>query len=393
MTSNPFRTRRGAGWLRLATAAAAACALMALPATIAGAQGTIAAQGFGYPPGQLSTRALSTGGALGEVDPRSPLNPAALAIGPAAQVYAQYDPELRNQTGPGGSAHSVVARFPNVGAVIPLGGRLVAGLGVTTLTDRSWATTSTRSEVLGPDTVSATESLRSEGGISDVRLALAYAASQRLRVGAAVHAYTGSDRVTSNQVFSDTLRFHGVSQVSNASFSGRAVSAGVEFDLLPRLGLALDVRKGFGIRMYAGDSVITHATVPDRYAGSISFQGIPGTVVSIRAARERWSSLTPLSTTGSRAVDVTDYGAGLESRGPRFGSSAMLVRAGVRSRTLPFPAAGSTVRETSFGGGIGIPVAYDHVTLDLAAMRNSRTGVRGVSESGYTFSVGLRVQP
>ena len=33
---------------------------------------------FGYPPGQLSTRAGSTGGALGEIDPLSPLNPASL---------------------------------------------------------------------------------------------------------------------------------------------------------------------------------------------------------------------------------------------------------------------------------------------------------------------------
>ena len=42
------------------------------------AQGALSLQGFGYPIGQLSTRAAGTAGALGETDAGSPLNPAAL---------------------------------------------------------------------------------------------------------------------------------------------------------------------------------------------------------------------------------------------------------------------------------------------------------------------------
>ena len=41
----------------------------------AGAQGALSLQGFGYPPGQLSARALATGGGIAEFDALSPVIP------------------------------------------------------------------------------------------------------------------------------------------------------------------------------------------------------------------------------------------------------------------------------------------------------------------------------
>lgn len=384
----PRRGTRGA-------AAASVVILLVAGGRVLSAQGSVSVQGLGYPPGQLSTRALGTAGALGEVDASSPLNPAALAISPVAEVYAQYDPELRRVTGPGGSGAATVARFPNAGATLPISPRLVLGLSASTLLDRTFSTTTQRTQVFGPsDTVGTTESLRSEGGITDVRLAAGYRLGPVIRLGIAGHLYTGSDRITARNTFSDTLRYRSVMQQTTLSFSGRAASAGIEVDLVPRkLALALDGRKGTTIRMFAGDSVMTQATVPDRYGASLSFSGLPGTLVSVRAARERWSVLTPLSTTGSRADDATDVAAGIESRGPRFGGGAVLVRLGARRRTLPFAAAGMTVTETSFGGGIGLPFARDRISIDLAALRALRTAPSGVKESAYLLSMGLRLRP
>ena len=51
-----------------------AVALVAMPSVVM-AQGTLSTQGFGYPPGQLSTRSLATGPGIGEFDPDSQLNP------------------------------------------------------------------------------------------------------------------------------------------------------------------------------------------------------------------------------------------------------------------------------------------------------------------------------
>ena len=52
--------------------------LVAAAARPLAAQGALSLQGFGYPIGQTSTKAAATGGALGETDAASPINPAAL---------------------------------------------------------------------------------------------------------------------------------------------------------------------------------------------------------------------------------------------------------------------------------------------------------------------------
>ena len=82
----------------LAGFAVAAALCSAAPALCA--QGATSVQGFGYPGGELSTRALGTGGSLADFDANSPLNPAALLVGTRATVYVQYDPEFRWITGP-----------------------------------------------------------------------------------------------------------------------------------------------------------------------------------------------------------------------------------------------------------------------------------------------------
>jgi hypothetical protein len=76
------------------------------------AQGALSLQGFGYPGGETSTRALGTGGSLADFDANSPINPAALLVGSRATVYLQYDPEFRWVTGTGLNVSTVTARFP-----------------------------------------------------------------------------------------------------------------------------------------------------------------------------------------------------------------------------------------------------------------------------------------
>ena len=60
---------------------AAAALALGLPGSLA-AQGTVSAQGLGYPPGQISTMARGAGGALADFDPATPLNPASMAMAP-----------------------------------------------------------------------------------------------------------------------------------------------------------------------------------------------------------------------------------------------------------------------------------------------------------------------
>jgi hypothetical protein len=371
---------------------AAVCAF--LGASLAHAQGSLSVQGLGYPPGELSTRALGSAGALGEMDKRSEINPASLAIRPAAEVFAQYDPEFRSVTAGGKTSSTTTSRLPNIGGILPLNGHLVVGLSASTLLDRTWQTSSARSQGFGTDTAAFTESLKSEGAITDVRVALAWAPTSRVRLGVGFHLFPGSLRLTSNELFADTTRFQNITQLTGVSFSGKAVSAGIQADLLPSLSVAFSGRKGGTAKMFANDSLLTTGNIPDRYSGSVQFSGIPGTVVAVRASHERWSQLGSLSTRNTIAVDANDLSAGLESDGPRLGGGyPVLVRIGVRRRTLPFQVGPSAVQETSFGGGIGVPVALDRVTLDIAVLRTLRTGVSGVNEHAYNLSFGLQVHP
>jgi hypothetical protein len=346
----------------------------------------------------MSTRALGTAGSLAEIDSHSPLNPAALGIGGAGDMFMQYDPEIRTVSGASGTSRTTTSRIPNIGFTMPLNRRLAVGGTASSFFDRTWATQAERIQTVGNKVLRSDETFKSDGGISDLRLALAYVLAPRVRIGVGAHYYAGSAKIQSLQRFSDTsststdtTQFGNVIQNSSYTFAGKAVSAGIDVDVLPHLSIAVSGRKGGTIRMSAGDTLLTTANIPNHFAGAVHFDGIPGTIIAARFARDQWSSLTALSTSGAKARDGNDISAGLESAGPRTG--AVVVRLGVRRRVLPFEAAGQAVTETSFGGGFGVLIAQNRAGLDFAVLRNSRTGVSGVTEHAYTLSFGLRLRP
>ena len=74
---------------QLDRARSSALALLVASGRSRSAQGTLSTLGFGYPAGQISTRALGTGGAIAEFDPLSPTNPAAIARVGGIALYIQ----------------------------------------------------------------------------------------------------------------------------------------------------------------------------------------------------------------------------------------------------------------------------------------------------------------
>src|SRR5688500_14675914 len=154
----------------------------AVPAT---AQGALSVQGVGFAPGQMSTRAEGSGGSTADFDPLTPINPASLSTVGLTSLFLQYAPEFRKVTTGSGSANPTTARFPIFGAVKPLGAAWTAGFSASTFLDRSFETRSQRIEIVGGpgDMVEVTERLRVLGAINDLRLALAWAGSPRVRIG------------------------------------------------------------------------------------------------------------------------------------------------------------------------------------------------------------------
>ncbi|MEX0908526.1 MAG: hypothetical protein WDZ58_02075 [Gemmatimonadaceae bacterium] len=380
--------------------------LLALGASAAGAQGNLSTQGFGYPPGQLSTTALSLGGGSAELDPNSALNPAAPALWGASVMFMQYEPEVRTVKQLGASARTTTARFPMVGMSLTVGRRITAQVSASSFLDRTWSSVTQTQQDIGGTVVDATEFFSSNGGITDFRLALAYSASPRFQLGLAGHVFSGENRITIEQRFPDTVTFSGISQRSDISYSALGASGGIVWRPVGGLGLGASVRVGGDMEATVGDSVLSSGKLPMRYGVSASYSGISGLALSARANFDEWSAMQPLRGPGSnmRAFDSWDYGVGADVAGPTIGRREIALRLGARYRGLPFGAGGapggeqSQVNETTFSGGFGIPLGVGRSRIDVGVARatrklDSKVTLNPVTESAYIFSFGVRVRP
>ena len=359
------------------------------------AQGALSLQGLGYPAGGLSARAEGTGGGVADFDALSSVSPAALAGVGSSALFLQYSPEFRRVTTPSGSANTTTARFPLIEGVLPVGQSWTLGLSSSTFLDRSSETNLKRTQVVGAptDTVTLTERNKVLGAIDDLRLALAWSTSPVFRIGVGAHVFAGSNRITFSQLFPDSAEFISSAQAGRISYAGFAGSLGVEWHPSRVIGFALSGRKGGDLRAQSGDTAIGSGRLPDHYSGSVTFDGIPGVIVSARAAHDNWSSLNSLSSSGIQAFDGWDTGAGVEASGPRILQRIITLRAGARFRTLPFGFNGQKVSEKMFAAGFGAPLTRDRAAVDVAIQRASRSAGSDISERGFILSIGLRVSP
>jgi hypothetical protein len=360
------------------------------------AQGALSTGGLGYPTGQMSARAEGAGGSLADFDALSLVSPSSIGGVGASALFLQYSPEFRTVTSGSSTAKTTTARFPLVTGVLPMGQQWTLGLSSATFLDRSYQTSLQRREVVGAptDTVDFTEQNKVLGAINDVRLALAWAKSPALRLGVGAHVFTGSNRVTVSQIFPDSAKFVSTSQTDRLSFAGFAASAGLEFHPSRNIGFALAGRKGGDLRAEVGDTAVGKGRIPDHYSASVMYDGITGATISARTAHDSWSSLSTLSSSGIKAFDGWDSSVGAEVTGPRLMNRIVILRAGVRVRTLPFAYNGEKVSETSITAGLGAPLARDRASFDFALQHAARSVTGGsIKETGYILSFGLRVTP
>jgi len=371
---------------------AATAAIVLVPLAVH-AQSNLSSQGFGFPTGQLSSRAYGTGGSIAEIDPLSPVNPASLSLIPTRTLFFQIEPEFRNVSGQNGSDHTTTARYPVIFGAIPVGSNLIFSLGSSTLLDRTSSTSFKTTQAL-----SATESVEMntkyaiDGAMSDVRFGAAWTPSRWLRVGVGAHGITGHNLVTITQSFDDSLRFSTFTASRVLGFGGTALSGGIQL-VSKSFVLAGSGRYGGPLNLHSEDTVLTSARVPNRFGASLAYVGIANSTIAIRTSRDNWSSLGTLGTSQLHPVDAWDTSVGADMAGPRLGDRLMFLRGGFRVRTLPFQAAGQNVSEKSITGGLGTAFAANRVIADLAVIRASRSANLSASEHAWTFSIGIAVRP
>jgi hypothetical protein len=366
-------------------------ALMVAPA--AHAQSNLSGQGFGFPTGQFSARTHGTGGSIAEMDPLTPVNPATIGIFRTRVLFFQMEPEFRTVTTANGTERTTTARYPVVLGAMPFGSNWVVGISSSTLLDRTATTSFKTTQFLTPtDSVPMQTTFNIDGAMNDVRLGAAWSPRPWLRLGAGVHAITGHNLVRVLQAFTDTVGFSSFAQQRLLGFGGSALSGGVQI-VANKFQLAASARMGGGLNLSVEDTVLGSANVPNRFGASFAFTGITNGAIAVRTSRENWSGLDGLGSGALHGVDAWDTSIGADIPGPRFANRILFLRAGARTRTLPFQAGGKTVTENSVSGGLGTTFANGRVMADLAAIRASRSADLNASERAWTVSFGVGIRP
>jgi len=366
---------------------------MAVVASRSNAQGTLGAQGFGYPPGQLSAFSRSLGGATGETDALSPINPAALALMRRGGLYLQSEQERRQLESGDQTGSMNIYRFPLFVAAVPIGSRGVLGVSYSTVLDRTWGTEVRGSTSFQGDTVSFTQSFQSEGALNDVRFAGSWAVRDNLILGAGLHLFPGENRLTVAREFDDSLTFAPLRDTSTVNYWGYGYSAGVLWRPIRTLTIGASGRFGGKLDLKEADTLKATAHAPSRFGAGIRWD-VPGLTAAFRVDRTLWSDMKGLGSETANPEDAWDLGFGVDAVGPQLFGHQVTILAVARRRTLPFLADSQQVHETAFTLGTGAPFARGRAQVDFFVERASRTASDvDATERSWTFGLGFTIRP
>jgi hypothetical protein len=381
---------------RALTSSFVCLALLSLPALVR-AQGTLSTQGFGYPTGEMSTRAIGAGGATADFDAFSSTNPASIAAAQGSLLYMQVEPEYRHLTNEnGGSQKNVIARHPLATLAVQIRPNLFGGVSVANYLDRSFETRDRRLTPIADTSIMSTNTFKSDGAIGDARAGLAWTPASWLRLGVAGHVISGSNRLRSTQAFDDSARFAAIADTQTVTYVGTALSAGVQVFAGQVAAFAVSYRKGNSMSVKHQDTTLTNANVPDGISMSAAFIGIKGTMLAARTSRQSWTRMEGLGSDSLPITNAWDTSVGADVLGPRFGDHVLQIRAGGRWRTLPFGLVNSEIKENTYNMGLGTLLAQGRLGVDFAAIRSIRTPVNEAvpfRESAWTMSFGVTVRP
>jgi len=362
-------------------------------ASVARAQGNLSTQGFGFPQGQMSSRALGTGGAIGEIDPASPRNPAAISLFGGTTLIFQIEPEYRRVHTPAKVDFTTTARYPLVLVAIPIRSRGMFSVAASTLLDRTWETSVPDTQLISGENQPGNTTRKVDGSISDLRFSGAYTVAPWLSLGLGVHMLSGSNLVTVRRTFVDSVRFGAFADTTILSYNGGAVSFGAQLIGGKVATLGVSYRIGGSMKASVGDTTLSRASAPDAFGVSLAYVGIQGTTIAVRTAYDKWSDLQSLGDDATIAHNAWDSSVGADIAGPRFGATTFMLRTGFRWRALPYEAENHVVKERSASFGIGAPFANGRVLLDASAIRAARTADINFFEHAWTFSIGLTARP
>lgn len=381
------------------TRRAGGLAVLVLVAVAGGAEAQssqFGVRGLGFPLRPLSVRATATGGAFGLFDPESALNPA--SIGMVARFFADFQTvqSWRRSESPSGSGSARDNRYPGIFITGPIGGtRLAMSLSASGYTDRNFSLASRDTITLRGQPVEVLDTLNSQGGISDLRAALSWRQSPQVQWGFGIHLLTGSNRIFSHRVFTDTS-YAGVSENNTLSYLGVGLSAGVVARLGNMVTLGGMVRADDHMHIERDTSKVASTKLPLTISGGVRIQLGERLQLAGSGLFRNWSVADAdlVAQGGVGSTNTTEISAGLEFLADPKRPAHHPLRLGVYHAKLPFPLQrGQDADETAISIGSSLRFGGDRAGLDLALSRVWRKGAPGFTERAVLLNLGISLRP
>ncbi len=377
-------TRRAAIVLLIATCAASPAAAQ---------DSVFGIRGLGFPGTPGTARSEAMGGSYGPFDGGGVQNPASLAAWNGSAGWAVAAASRRSfDQGTGGIALTSV-RFPLFGFATPVGQRLVVGVSVADYLSRNW--TVARGDTVSPrdTTLAVNDQTKSQGGVSDVRLAAAWRASDRLTVGLGVHVLTGSAENSVTRTFPFDPAYIPFTQSATTAYTGVGVSAGALVTPLPRLILGASVRINSRLKASSPDTTL-RVQLPLEFNVAAYYAPTARLIFTAMAARAGWgaasSDLVAAGLSPSRDTWSASFGA--QATALRLARQDVPLRVGYRWRQLPFAIGTASLNENAVTFGLGLAAGGGRAAFDLTGEVGSRRA-GALTENFTTLLLGVSILP
>jgi hypothetical protein len=380
---------RRALFLALAVAGAGSAQRLEAQASVYGVLG------IGIPGRPMSVRARALGDGMGAVDPGSALNPAALGLSQRLTVSGISETTNRKfSVGDVSSDNLRDTRFPYASVA----GRIQTspisfGVSYSIYTERSYDVETTDTVSIRGADVEVKDRLKSDGGIADVRFAVAWTLGPRFEVGAGVHLLSGSTRERLQRVFSDPV-YMPVSQRGDVDYTGWGLSFGAVATPLRTLRVGAVVRRDS--RLSVNDALLPALEIqlPWSIAAGATLAPTRLLRLSVTAQHRSWSGAQDdvPEWVEVTVFDTWEVGSGLEIGGPDVGASRFPLRVGFRYAQLPFSPNASQPREIGLSAGSGVLFASNRAFFEFSLERVLRDG-GGATERAWQLALGLTLRP
>ena len=370
--------------------------LLALVPGVSGAQSSqLGVRGLGFPGRGLAVRATGSSGAFGLFDPESSLNPAALAAVSTLTSVFTVAQSFRHTENPAGTASLRDTRFPHLSVAGPVRQSAAAlGVSYSNYTSRDFTVATEGTIDLRGVPVGVNDSFSSRGGLNDLRLAGAYRVHDRWAFGAGFHIITGSNRLESRRVFSDSNYLSSV-QRSEISYAGVGLSAGVIRHFGPRVAIAALVRTDGHLNEDLDSARVGSVDLPYTFGLGIHLQPAGKLELGVQTIVRTWSGANSdlLEKGGTGANNTFEVAVGAQYISDLKRPYRRPIRLGARYATLPFPLLpGEQGHELGVSLGTGMRFAQQRAGIDLALEHLWRSE-GPYSERAFIVSLGVSVRP